>query len=153
MAYKSEKLEAHRMFLEENKSIEQIAAAMPHISIQSIYRWAADEEWQKEKDEIAMTSVSTSKQMLQTLVVQLGRMMETIKTTGVMNSSEVYSIRQLLLSVKALQRDVDNYGNVLLAIGEFTEWIAERDPDVLITIQPLLVEFGNAMSKKYGKKK
>ncbi|MGD0591082.1 MAG: hypothetical protein ABSA44_09825 [Bacteroidota bacterium] len=152
MAYKSENLEAHRLFLEEGKSIEQIATAMPHISIQTIYRWAADGGWQKEKEEIAMTSVSTSKQMLQTLVVQLGRMMETIKTTGVMNSSEIYSIRQLLLSVKALQKDVDSYGGLLLAIGEFTEWLAERDPDALTKIQPLLVEFGNAMSKKYGKK-
>ena len=153
MAFKSEKLEARRIFIEEGKSIEQISAAMPHVSIQSIYRWAADEKWQEEKDAIAMTSVSTSKQMLNTLVIQLGRMMETIKTTGVMNSSEVYSIRQLLLSVKALQKDVDNYGNVLLAIGEFTEWLAERDADALVKIQPLLIEFGNAMSKKYGKKR
>jgi hypothetical protein len=58
-----------------------------------------------------------------------------------------------MLSAKALQKDVDNYGNVLLMTSELTEFLAERDNETLQLIQPLLIEFGNAMSKKYGKKR
>ena len=153
MAYKDEKLEAHRLFVEESKSVEEISKLMPKVAIQSIYRWCADGGWQKEKEEISLTSFSAVKSMLQAAVSRMGTMVGEIQRDGKINSSEVYGLRQLILSAKSLQREIDNLGNILLAMGEFTAFLSEREPDLLKKLEPYLIEFGGTMSKKYGKRR
>ncbi len=79
-------------------------------------------------------------------------MVTEIQTTNKINPSEVYALRQLILSAKSLQKEIDNYGNIILAMTEFTEFMAERDHEELERLQPFLSEFGSLMSKKYRRK-
>ncbi len=153
MANKVARIEAKKLYLEENKSLEEIVKILPEISISSLYRWKAEENWDKEREEVALTSFSATKQMLAVVVQQMQKMLEDIKTTKKINPSEVYALRQLMKSAKELQKDVDNYGNIILATQEFTDFLSERDSDMLQKLHPFLIEFGNAMSKKYGKKR
>ena len=69
------------------------------------------------------------------------------------NAGDSDSLTKLAKTVKTLFKDVDSYGNIILAIGELTEFLAERDQEMLEKLHPLLVEFGNMISKKYGKGK
>jgi hypothetical protein len=153
MAYKDEKLEAHRLFIEEHKSLEEIAKSIPDVSIKTLYRWASEGNWQGEKEAISLTSFSAVKSMLQAAVARMTVMVGEIQRDGKINSGEVYALRQLILSAKSLQKEVDSFGNLLLAIEEFTSFLAEQDPEMLEKIHPLLVRFGVEMSKKYGKKR
>lgn len=151
MAYKDEKLEAHRMFLEEKRSIEEIAKLMPNVSIKSLYRWAAEGNWQKEKEEISLTSFSAAKEMLVLAVEQMKQLTADLRKDGKLNPSTVYALRQVILSAKSLQKEVDSLGSILLAMEEWTSFLAERAPDLLKKCEPYLIEFGNLVSKKYRK--
>jgi transposase-like protein len=157
MAHKNERIDAKRFYIEEGLDVAAISKRI-NIPETTIYRWKSDDvtsgnDWDKEREAIGLTSFSATKSMLAIVVERMAQMVEEIKTSKKINPSEVYAIRQLMLSAKALQKDVDNYGNVLLMTSELTEFLAERDNETLQLIQPLLIEFGNAMSKKYGKKR
>jgi transposase-like protein len=152
MALKVERLQAKQLYIEEKKTIEEIAKLLPNVSIQSLYRWCSEENWDREREEISTTSYSAMKSMLRTAVARMMEIEKDIKKDGKINSSEVYALRQLILSAKSLQKDVDNYGNIILTMQEFTDFLAERTPEILKQLEPYLIEFGNTMSKKYGKR-
>jgi hypothetical protein len=153
MANKVTRVEAKRLYLEENKSLEEIVKILPDATLSTLYRWKAEENWDKEREEVALTSFAATKQIFTVAVQQLQEMLINVRDgKQKINPSEVYALRQLLKSAKELQKDVDNYGNIILAMQEFTDFLSERDSDMLQRLHPYLVEFGNATSKKYGKK-
>lgn len=157
MARKLERLDAKRLYIEEKKEIPEIAI-MLNVPEQTIYRWKLDDkeqgsDWDKEREEISMTSFSAAKQMLRALNSRLAAMVGEIEKEKKINPSEVYAMRQLLKSVKEIEKDVDKLGNILLAMEEFTDFLANRAPDLLRTLHPYLIEFGNDMSKKHGRKR
>lgn len=157
MARKIERLDAKRYFCEELKEIPEIAILI-RIPEKTIYRWKSEDmekgiDWDKERAAIRETSFSAGKQMLLALNSRLSKMVEEIKAEGKINPSEVYALRQLLLSIKSMEKDVDALGNIILSMNEFADFLSQRDPDILTKLQPHLVEFGSEMSKKYGRKK
>lgn len=147
MAHKIERIEAKRLYLEEKLSLEEIAKRMPQVSIASLYRWSKEESWDKEREEVALTSYGAYKRVLQLAADKITE----IAQSGQIDARAADAVTKLLKSVKTLFKDVDAYGNILLAVGELTEFLAERDHDLLEKLHPFLVEFGSAMSKKYGK--
>jgi hypothetical protein len=157
MAHKNERIDAKRLYIEEKFDISEISKRI-NIPEATIYRWKADDlkagcDWDKNREEIAMTSFSAAKQMLAAVVSRMTAMVDEIKTDHKVNPSEVYAIRQLILSAKALQKEVDNLGNILLATQEFTDFLAESNYDLLKQLEPYIIEFGSTMSKKYGKRR
>lgn len=151
MARKVERIDAKRLYCDDLKEISEIAKILS-VPEKTIYRWASEGSWDKEREEIRTTSSSAVKQMLRAAAGRLTDMVEEIKVNKKINPSEVYALRQLILSAKSLQKEVDMLGNILLAVQELTEFIAERDTEILETIRPLLAEFGPYISKKYGKR-
>lgn len=157
MAHKIARLDAKRLYLEELKEIPEISK-MLNVPEKTAYRWKAEDrengvDWDKEREEIRMTSFSAAKSMLRAVVTRLDSMVKEIGESHKINPSEVYALRQLLKSVKEIQKDIDSLGNILLAMEEFTDFIAQRDHEMLQKLHPYLVEFGNEMSKKYGRKR
>jgi hypothetical protein len=148
MAHKIERIEAKRLYLEENLSLEEIQKRMPQVSIASLYRWSGDEKWDAEREEVALTAFSSHRKILKMISDKL----DEIAKTGVIDSGESDSLTKLAKTVKTLFKDVDSYGNIILAIGELTEFLAERDQELLEKLHPYLIEFGNVMSKKFAKR-
>lgn len=130
---------------------------MLNVPEKTVYRWKSEDgrrgiDWDQQREAIRMTSFSAAKQMLSAVVARLNSMVEEIKTSGKINPSEVYALRQLLKSVKEIQKDVDKLGNILLAMEEWTDFLSMRDPELLQKLHPYLIEFGNEMSRKHGRK-
>lgn len=157
MARKLERLDAKRFYVEEKKETAEISKLI-QVPEGTIYRWKEEDkakgnDWDAEREAVAMTSFSAAKQMLAAVVTRMTAMVGEIQKDNKVNSSEVYAIRQLILSAKALQKEVDNLGNILLAMQEFTDFMVDREPELLKKLEPFLIEFGNTMSKKYGRKR
>lgn len=156
MARKFEKMQARRLFIEEMKEIPEIAR-MLNVPEKSVYRWKSEDkeagvDWQKDREAVSMTSFSAAKSMLRAVVTRLDSMVKEIAETNKINPGEVYALRQLLKSAKEIQKDVDALGNIMLMVEELTGFMGERDPEMLQRLHPYLVEFGNEMSRKYGRK-
>jgi len=156
MARKLERSDAKRLYCEEMKEVPSIST-MLNVPEKTVYRWKTEDkdegpDWDKEREEIRMTSSSASKQMLRAVVTRLTSMVGEIAESGKINPSEVYALRQLLKSAKEINKDVDALGNILLMVQELTDFLAERDHGMLQQLHPYIVEFGNEMSKKYGRK-
>jgi hypothetical protein len=157
MARKLERSDAKRLYIEEMKEIPEISR-MLNVPEKTVYRWKAEDgeggvDWDKEREAIRMTSFSAVKSMYRAVVSRLDSMVGEIVSTHKIDATEVYAIRQLLKSMKEIQKDVDSLGNILLAMEEFTDFLSQRDPTKLQDLHPYLVEFGNEMSKKYGRKR
>lgn len=156
MARKLDRMDAKRLYCEEMKEIPEISRQL-NVPEKTIYRWKSEDlerdvDWDKEREEIRMTSFSAVKQMLRAAVARLSTMVAEIERDQKINPSEVYALRQLILSAKSLQREVDALGNILLAMTEFTEFLSEREPELLDKLHPYLLEFGEAMKKKHGRR-
>lgn len=154
MAYDVERVKAKQLAVEEGKSMDEICAAFPHVSPATIYRWKAEDQWDKEREEISMTSFHAMKQMLAAATTGLEEVAKDLKAHGMsgFDSQKSFALLRFLKDVKSMQKDIDNYGNIILTMQEFTSFLSERDPDALRNIQHLLIEFGSVMSKRYGKK-
>jgi transposase-like protein len=161
MARKLDRIEAKRLYCEEKKEVKEISRLLS-VPEGTIYAWkSADAErgndWDKMREEIQLTSFSATKDMLRMVTARLSAMADELTKAGPdgakINPSEVYAIRQLLKSLKELQKDVDHYGNILLAMQEFTDFMGDRAPELLLTMEPYLLEFGNTISKKYGRRR
>ena len=157
MARKIERLDAKRLYCEELKEIPEISK-MLNVPEQTVYRWKTEDkeqgtDWDKEREAIRNTSYSAAKQMLLALNSRMTKMVEEIKTSGKIDGSEVYALRQLILSIKSMEKNVDSLGNIMLAMNEFTDFLSQRDQKILQDLSPYLIEFGNEMSKKYGRKR
>jgi hypothetical protein len=149
MSHKIERIEAKRLYLEENLSLEDINKRIPQVSLASLYRWSAEEKWDAEREEVALTAFSSHR----TILKMISNKLNEIAKSGVINAGDSDSLTKLAKTVKTLFKDVDSYGNIILAIGELTEFLAERDQELLDKLHPYLIEFGNVVSKKYGKGK
>lgn len=157
MARKLERSDAKRLYIEEMKEVPEISR-MLNVPEKTVYRWKTEDkeqgtDWDKDREAIRLTSFSAAKQMLQAVVTRLGSMVSEIAETKKINPSEVYALRQLLKSAKEIEKNVDSLGNILLAMEEFTTYLSQRDPEMLQKLHPYLVEFGNEMSSKYGRKR
>jgi transposase len=153
MARKIERIDARRFYIEEIMEIPEIAKRL-NVPEKTVYRWKADDklkgaDWDKEREEIRDTSFTAYKKTLKLAV----DMVENMANTGVISSQSADAVQKVVKAVKSLYKEVDSLGNILLAIGEFIEFLSERDPDMVEKLQPYLADFGNSMSKKYGKKR
>lgn len=147
MAYTDKKLEAKRLYIEDGKAVKEIIELLG-INEKTLYRWIQDGKWEKEKEEIALTSINAYKQALKIAVDKLTKM----AATGEINPAEADAIMKIVRSVKSLQKDVDNLGSILLMVAELTNYLSETSPEALQSLIPCLDGFRQAMSKKFGKK-
>lgn len=150
MARKIERLDAKRLYCEELKEIPGIAVLL-NVPEKTVYRWKAEErekgsDWDKEREEIRNTSFSGYKKTLKLAIDMIDRM----AATGEISTKDADAVQKIVKAVKSLYKDVDNLGSVLLMMNEFSEFLSEREPDLLEKLQPYIVEFGTAMSKKFG---
>jgi transposase-like protein len=156
MAHKLERIDAKRYYCEESKEVSEIARLL-NVPESTIRRWksqdaASGNDWDKEREALRTTSYSMVKQMMLTLSDRLEKMSEEIKASGKINPSEVYAFRQLVLSVKSLEKEDDPYAAIMRFADEYTSYLGEHYPEELQRQQEYIVEFGAAMSKKYRRK-
>jgi transposase-like protein len=144
MAHKTERLEARRLYVEEGKSIREIAATLS-LNEKTVYRWSTEDAWENERASMAFTGISTVKNSLLLAV----RAMEKMVQAKEINAREVDAIMKLIKGAKSLSRDIDKRGNILLGVGELIEFLRESHPESLEQLQPFLVEFGGWVKRKY----
>ena len=152
VARKIERMDAKQLYTEELKEVPEISKQI-NVPEATIYRWKQDDkehgvDWDKEREAIRMTSSSSYKQALKIAVDKLTE----IASTGEVDARQADAIIKIIRAAKSLHKDVDSLGNVLLMMQELVDFLGERDADALKTLQPYLTEFGNEMSKKYGRK-
>jgi hypothetical protein len=149
MARKLERLDAKRLYVEEKKTIDEIAILIPTVSTASLYRWCADENWDKEREEISLTSFSTLRKTL----ILMSKKMDEMVSSGQIDPTVADSIAKLSKVIERLDKDVNAYGNIILMVEELTSFLAERDSELLEKLHPYLIEFGTVMAKKFSKKR
>lgn len=152
MARKIERMDAKQLYTEELKEVPEISTKL-NVPEATVYRWKQEDkeqgvDWDKEREAIRMTSSSAYKKVLKIVIDKLSA----VAAAGTVDAREADSIVKMIKSAKSLNKDVDSLGNIYLAIQEFVDFMDERDSEMLKKLQPYLTEFGNAMSKKYGRK-
>ena len=155
MAYKQQRLEARRLYIEDGLEILEISKRLG-VNEKSVYRWRQDDaesnDWDKQREEIKMTSFSAARDMLRVATIRMSQMVGEITISGKLHPGDIHALRELINSAKSLQKDVDRLGNVLITVEELTEFLSQRSPDILEQLMPYLSEFGVEMKRKYGKK-
>ena len=152
MARRLERLDAKRLFIEERIEIPEISKRL-NVPEKTVYRWKQEDrdagaDWDQDREQVVMTSLSAYKMTLKIAIDQL----KAVASSGEINVKNADAIVKMIKAAKSLYKDVDNLGNILLAMTEFTEFLAERDPEILMKLQPYLSEFGTTMQRKYTKK-
>ena len=152
MARKMERLDARRLYCEEIMSIGEIAKRLM-VPENTVYRWKSEDaergnNWDSERETLRLTSFSAYKQAVKIAVDRLTAM----ATSREFNFKDADGLTKIIKAAKSLYRDVDSLGNIILAMNEFTGFLAERSPETLESLQPWLNEFGQVMSKKYAKR-
>lgn len=152
MSRKLDRIDAKRLYTEELKEVPEISKQLG-VPEATVYRWKSDDkekgsDWDADRESLRMTSFSAYKQTLKIAIDKLN----SIAASGVIDTKEADAIVKIIKSAKSLYKDVDMLGNILLAMGEFTDFLRDRDGDMLTALQPYLQEFGKQMSKTYGRK-
>ena len=152
MARKLERLDARRLYSEELIPVGEIATRL-QVPEKTVYRWKSEDaargqDWDKERETLRLTSFSAYKQAIKIAVDKL----TAIATSGEINFKDADGLTKIIKAAKSLYRDVDSLGNIILAMNEFADFLAERSPETLDTLQPWLSEFGQVMSRKYAKR-
>ncbi|MEW6060954.1 MAG: DUF1804 family protein [Bacteroidota bacterium] len=153
MARKIERLDAKRLYIEELKEIPDISKQL-NVPEATIYRWKSDDkeksiDWDKERESIRMTSASAYKQTLKIAIDKLNE----FAAGGEVDVKQADAIIKIIKAAKSLYKDVDSLGNIYLAMEEWIEFLHQHDPDMLKQLLPLLEQFRQTMSKKYGRKR
>jgi transposase-like protein len=156
MSRKLERADAKRLYCEEMMEIAEISRQRG-IPEKTIYRWRKQDaekgsDWDKEREEIRITPLSAYKQSFRALVAKLAQLAQDMEKGEKPDYKYLHGITELAGIVRKMGDQVDMLGNVLLAMREFTDFLAERDPAVLSQLRPYLQEFGTEMKKKYGKR-
>jgi transposase-like protein len=152
MARRLERIDARRLYCEELVAIAEIAKRM-QIAENTIYRWKSEDaargaDWDSERETLRMTSFSAYKQAIKIAVDKLTSM----ATSGEIDFKDADGLTKIIKAAKSLYKDVDSLGNIILAMNEFADFLAERSPETLDSLQPWIAEFGQVMSKKYSKR-
>jgi transposase-like protein len=152
MARRIERLDARRLYTEELLPIAEIAKRLK-VPENTVYRWKIEDsergqDWDKDRETMRLTSFSAYKQAIKIAVDRLTAM----ATSGEIDFKDADGLTKIIKAAKSLYRDVDSLGNILLAMNEFTDFLAERSPETLEVLSPWLTEFGQVMSKKYAKR-
>ncbi len=153
MARKLERIDAKRLYTEELKNIPEIATQL-NVPEKTVYRWKQEDldkgsDWDKERESIRMTSASAYKQALKIAIDKLN----SFAAGGEVNVKEADAIMKIVKAAKSLYKDVDALGNIYLAIEEWVTFLQEHDAELLKQMLPLLDQFRQAMSNKYGRKR
>ena len=144
MANKMDRLKATELYVSEGKTVKEISA-MLGINEKNLYYWCKTDEWDSERETIALTGLSAYKSTLALAVKQIQDMV----TSGKVDSSKADALQKIVKAAKSLYKDIDKRGNILLGIGELIEFLRESHPEQLETLQPYLIEFGTYVKKKY----
>lgn len=142
-----EKSDAKRMYCEEGILIPEISKRL-NVPEKTLYRWREEDKWDQEREAMKMTSFSAYKQTLKIAIDKL----TSIALSGQIDVKEADALTKIIKSAKSLYKDVDTLGNILLGMSEFADFLQERSPETLDKLQPWIAEFGQTMSKKYGKR-
>jgi len=153
MARRIERLDARRLYCEDLIEIPEIAIKL-NVPEKTVYRWKLEDakkgnDWDKDREQMRMTSFSAYKQ---TLKIAIDKLRE-IAAGGEINVKDADAITKMIKAAKSLHKDVDTLGNILLATSEFVDFLQDRSPETLDKIYPYISEFGQVMSRKYGKRK
>ncbi len=156
MARKIERIDAKRLYTEELKEIPEISKQL-RVPEKTVYRWKYEDlqkgsDWDKEREQLRTTSTIASKKIDRVAFVRLEKMLDEIAAGAKINPSDVYALRQLILSANAFRKGEDKLGDILLMVNELINFTSERYPDKLESMQELLTEFGDAMRDQYGKR-
>jgi len=153
MAHKNERISAKRMYIEDNIEVPEIAKRMA-IPEATVYRWKADDEtagssWDKQREEISTTSFSALKQSM----ILANKKLQAMAESGQINPADLDAISKLAKFAERMDKNVNVRGNIILMVEELVAFASERYPEKLDDLQPLLAEFGQAMDRKYSKKR
>lgn len=135
------------MYCEEGLLVPEISKRL-NVPEKTIYRWKEEEAWDRDREAMKMTSFSAYKQTLKIAIDKL----TSIALSGQIDVKEADALTKIIKSAKSLYKDVDVLGNVLLGMSEFSDFLQDRSPETLEKLLPWITEFGQVMSKKYGKR-
>jgi len=152
VARRPERFEAKKLYIEDGLDLGEIGKRL-NVPEATVRRWRLEDreagtDWDQDREQIRMTSLSAYRETLKIAIDKLKR----IATSGEIDVKEADAIVKIIKAAKSLYKDVDNLGNILLAMTEFTDFLAEREPDLLTRLRPYLSEFGTTMQRKYSKK-
>ena len=151
MARKVERMDARRLYLEELLPIAEIAKRL-QVPENTVYRWKTEDaakgkDWDADREALRMTPLSALKQAMKLAFDELERMV----ASGKIDVRNADALTKIIKSIKSLNADVDILGNTVRVMNELSDFLAERTPETLETLEPWLLEFGQMMAKKYGK--
>jgi uncharacterized protein YjcR len=144
MARNNDRLNAKRLYIEENKEISDIALQLD-VPEKTVYRWRAEEGWDKDRETMKLTGVSAYKNMMLIAVRQL----EEMATSGEIDARKADALNKVIKAAKSLSKDIDKRGNILLGVGEFVTFMREEHSEFLMTLVPYLTEFGTWVKHRY----
>lgn len=144
MAYTVEKLKAKQLYTEEGKTIKEIAV-VTGIPEKTLYRWKEQEAWDKDREAMQLTGITTMKQTLAHITEELGKIVLN-KEAPKGKADELYKLWKM---ARDMNKEIDKRGNILLGMNEFVEFLRSEHDDFLPDFEPYLVEFGSWVKKKY----
>jgi len=146
MAHTTERLAAYQLFVEEGKSLKDIAAQIG-VSEKSLYRWKEEDKWDDDRKTLQLTGSTALKS---TLIIAVKKM-EEMATSGDIDPKAADAIVKIIKAARSLSKEIDTRGNIMLGLREFTEFIRVEHPEHLSMMQSLLAEFGTWIKRKYPK--
>ncbi len=162
MAHKVERIQAKILYVQDGLDVAEIVKRLvtksgQQIPEKTVYRWMKEDkeggsDWDEERASILNTSHGMAKEMKEAAVAKMRDIMEKMKESGDLNASEVYALRQLMLSADSLDKRTDYLGIIILMLNELTDFLSVEDPETLNVLSPHIQKFSQTMRVKYGKK-
>jgi len=137
------------MYIEENKTIKDIAILLPAVSEKTLYLWAREGNWDQQREEISTTSFSALKQSM----ILANKKLQEMALSGEIDPAALDAVSKLAKFAERMDKNVNAYGNIILMLDELTSFSQDRYPDELEKFQHVLVEFGQEMGRKFAKKR
>lgn len=144
MAYTVEKLKAKQLYTQEGKTIKEIAIVLG-LPEKTIYRWKDKEDWDKDREALHLTGITTMRETLAHIINEL-RNIVVNKEAPPGKADELYKLYKM---TKDMNKGIDARGNILLGMNELVEFFRTNHPEFLSDLEPYLVEFGSWVKRKY----
>ncbi len=136
-----ERAHAHQLFIHQGKSIPEIADILG-VHENSVRSWAKTDDWQKQRDELVVTSVAIAddiKQVLHSVVKEIQQ-----KQTAGELISDILLLRlqRIVKSLSALHSRYDERGLAIVTMKRYTDYLAEiKDFSTLQAVRSSLPDF------------
>ena len=121
--------EARRLYVKENKTVEQIVELLHgEVSQNTIYKWAKKGDWGKERAAALTNPRDLAEWLRQTLIDQ----MEAFKAEVQRNPTKIVAvpydeIYKATLAIEKLEKNLDMKVSAIVVLGQYGEFLKSLD--------------------------